>query len=237
MTQPSASERVRRPQADDPQPAADGRWYDFPSARPGRRVCGGRREGDQRHRRRLRRPGDRRVLRRPGQPGRGAGHRHPTHRRSAAWGNAHLRARPRRGRRPQRRCRSADLHHLLRRPRWRRPSSCSSPWPRRPSVDGDADLQYVQAAAESIAQTYDSTFGRGQQVDGAGRDRRLGGGDHPRPSTSARSLLGGLLSRVPARRIGHPRLHEPGADGAGLAGPGGRPPGRPAPPCPARARS
>ena len=86
-----------------------------------------------------------------------------------------LRARPRRAGRAQHGRPAGCLHHRSRRCGRRRPTRCSSP-SARPSRrgDGHADLTYVFAAAEEIADALDGYDRRRHQVDRAGRHRARG---------------------------------------------------------------
>ncbi len=85
-------------------------------------------------------------------------------------------------------------------------------------VDGEADLRYVAAAARSIAENMNEPLvvvnkstvpvGTGDWVADIIRSHQK----QPLP------FCGGLLPRVPARRLGHQRFHAAAPHGARLAG-------------------
>ena len=64
--------------------------------------------------------------------------------------------------------------------------------------DGEADLQYVAAAAKSIAAKYDRSADHYQQIDGADRDRRLGRGYREGRSAPPDTVLRGLVPGISA---------------------------------------
>ena len=100
-------------------------------------------------------------------------------------------------------------------------------------VDGEADLQYVRMAAESVAKTmtHPTIVINKSTVP-------VGTGDWvadiiTRSQPDAHQLRRGQLPRIHPRRLGHLRLHEPGPRRAGQPRPGSGGEGGPASPAPA----
>ena len=89
-------------------------------------------------------------------------------------------------------------------------------------VDGEADLQYVAAAAQIDCRKHDRAADHHQQIHGSDRDRGLGGRYCQERPAQADRFRGRLLPRIPARRFGHRRFHEPAPQRDRFAGQGCR---------------
>jgi UDPglucose 6-dehydrogenase len=78
-----------------------------------------------------------------------------------------------------------------------------------PRPDGSTDMTYIEGAAAGIAESIERYTVVVNKSTGPGRHRRLREEDDHRQPAPSRRLRRGLEPRVSARRLRHPRRHEP----------------------------